>query len=121
VEEGRLIGLTVEGLEHAHSYLEQVMARLSQARMARPDAAQIADEFRNAAALLRHACTLGIARLQAEGGEIPHIPIETRQKLAEELEGIIAEYRRLWLARNRPGGLSDSIGRLERLFSLYLA
>ncbi len=121
VEEGRLIGLTTEKLEHARSYIDQVMARLPEARMARPDAAQIADEFRNAAALLRHACKLGIARLQAEGGEIARIPAEVRQELAEELEGILAEYRRLWLVRNRPGGLSDSVGRLEPLLSIYSA
>ncbi|MDW8100449.1 MAG: family 20 glycosylhydrolase, partial [Anaerolineae bacterium] len=121
VEDGHLIGLTVEKLEHTRSYINQVMARLPEARMARPDAAQIADEFRNAAALLQHACRLGIARLQADGGEIARIPAQVRQGLAEELREIIAEYRRLWLARNRPGGLDDSAGRLERLLSFYSA
>jgi len=119
--EGRRAGLTVEGLEGTLEYVDRVMASLSEARMARPDAELIADEFRNGAALLRHACRLGIARLQTEGGEIASIPMETRRALASELEEIMAEYRRLWLRRNRPGGLADSVGRMERLVTTYLA
>jgi hexosaminidase len=64
-------------------------------------------------------CRLGIARLHAESGEITSIPAETRQALVSELGGIAAEYRRLWLARNRPGGLADSAGRMERLLTMY--
>ncbi|MCK4449475.1 MAG: hypothetical protein KAX26_02665, partial [Anaerolineae bacterium] len=117
--EGDWPGLTVEGLERTLDYVDRVMSPLPQACMARPDAELIADEFRNAAALLRHACHLGIARLHAEGGDIASIPLETRQTLASELEEIVAEYRRLWLSRNRPGGLADSVGRMERLLNMY--
>lgn len=119
--EGRQAGLTVEGLQRAEAYIERVIAALPQARMARADAAQISDEFAHAAALLRHACRLGIARLQAGSDAIGAIPAATRAALAEELEGLIADYRRLWLARNRPGGLDDSAGRLEKLLALYRA
>ena len=111
-------GLTVEGLERTLDYVDRVIAPLSEARMARPDAELIADEFRHAAALLRHACRLGIARLRTESGETVSIPAETRRALASELEGIVAEYRRLWLRRNRPGGLADSVGRMERLLAI---
>ena len=123
-------GLTVEGLERTLEYVDRAMAPLSQAGTvldrtvqygARPGAELIADEFRNAAALLRHACRLGIARLRADSGEIAAIPLETRRALASELEKIVAEYRRLWLRRNRPGGLADSVGRMERLLSMYRA
>jgi hypothetical protein len=95
------------------------MAPLSQARMVHPDAELIADEFRNAAAMLRHACRLGIGRLLTASGDIASIPVETRRALASELEEIMSEYQRLWLARNRPGGLADSVGRMERLLAMY--
>jgi hypothetical protein len=35
--------------------------------------------------------------------------------LRERLRALIAEYRILWVARDREGGLSDSVGRLERI------
>jgi hypothetical protein len=117
--EGRWAGLTVEGLERTQAYLEQTMARLPEAGLTRPDGDLITDEFRHAAALLRQACHLGFARLQVEGGRIADLPGKVRQALASELEDLIAEHRLLWLARNRPGGLEDSAGRLEKLLALY--
>ncbi|MBI3948059.1 MAG: family 20 glycosylhydrolase [Armatimonadetes bacterium] len=117
--EGRLAGITVEGLERTLAYVDQVMAPLDGARMVRPNAVQVQAEYRNTAAFLRHACRRGIARLQAEGRAIGNIPGEARATLAADLEGVIAEFRRLWLLRNRPGGLEESAGRLEALLRLY--
>jgi len=42
-----------------------------------------------------------------------------RAALAIDLREITAEYRAQWSARNRPGGLVDSVGRLERLAADY--
>jgi len=118
-DEGWMAKLTVEGLEKTLDYINGVVASLSGARMACEDAEQIADEFANAADLLRHACRLGIARLRAEKGEVAAIPAPTRAALAEELGAIVTQYRTLWLSRNREGGLSDSVARMERLIAMY--
>jgi len=40
-------------------------------------------------------------------------------ELADELEGIIAEFKLLWLIRNRPGGLADSVARFEKILKFY--
>jgi len=45
--------------------------------------------------------------------------IETRDIKA--ILEIIDEYQAVWLLRNRPGGLSDSVARLERSRRDYLA
>src|SRR5207249_4952583 len=37
------------------------------------------------------------------------------------LATLIDRHRELWLRRNRPGGLRESLGRLERLRDAYLA
>jgi len=39
--------------------------------------------------------------------------------LAEDMSGIIPEFRSLWLARNRPGGVAESAGRLEAALDDY--
>ena len=103
--EGRLAGLTIEGLERARAGVEAAIAPLSRARSDRDDAATIAAEFDLAAGLLRHACDRGIARLKRA----------SQDGLEEELLALISEYERLWRLRNREGGLRDSAGRLERL------
>ena len=116
---GRLEGLTREALVNTLDYVDRVMAKISEARMNRPDSALISDEFRNAAAFLRHACRLGIARFDAEDHEIAQIPLRSRQALADDLQQIIEEYQHVWLARNRPGGLDDSSGRIGELVNAY--
>ncbi len=88
----------------AREAIESVIAPLDDARMDRPDAALIRDEFRNAAAMLRHACRRGLWK--------PDPSAESPIALTAEMAGIIGEHRRLWLKRNRPGGMEDSAHRL---------
>jgi hexosaminidase len=93
--------------------IEGAMAPLGQARMARPDAALITREYQHTARLLRHACRRGLLALgQGDEGTL-------RRELDADMGEIIAEYRTLWLARNRPGGLADSVALLERARADY--
>lgn len=114
-----LEGLTIENLERTLAYVTEVTAPLPKARMARPDADVILNEFRWVADMLRLACRLGIARLSC-GSRMPisALPVHTRTPLADDLRGLIGRYRGLWLDRNRPGGLNDSTGRLQRILKL---
>lgn len=75
-----------EQLRAAADHIEAALAPLGKARMRRTDAALIQTEFANAGRLLLAACDPGKADFPA----------------------ILKEHRRLWLARNRPGGLEDS-------------
>jgi hexosaminidase len=76
------------------------MASLPQARMNRPDAELICAEFTNAARMLKLACAIGLRAAP--------------QDLAAPFAEAVAEHRRLWLTRNRRGGLKDSLAVLER-------
>jgi hypothetical protein len=111
--------LTVDKLDKTRAYINRVIQPLHRAQMDRPDAQQIVDEVVNAAALLRHACSLATARLQTADGKIGSIPEKMRKQLAADLEHIINEHKRLWLSRNREGGLKDSAARMERILKLY--
>jgi len=93
-------GLTADALADTRRWIETVASRLDGARMDRPDAALIRDEYSLTVHLLLLAC-------DRAAGEVTG----TRERLAD----IIGEYRRLWLARNRIGGLADSVKRLEAL------
>ncbi|MFQ5848646.1 MAG: glycoside hydrolase family 20 zincin-like fold domain-containing protein [Candidatus Methylomirabilales bacterium] len=111
--------LSVERLEKTRTFIDDVMAPLAKARMARPDAETVIGEFRWVADMLRLACRLGIARLDA-GVPTPigALPGEIRSSLADELRPLIDRHRGLWQRRNRPGGLDDSARRLERILGL---
>jgi hexosaminidase len=112
-------GMNIEGLEKTLAFVDQAMASLPAARMERSDADLIVEEFAWVADMLRLACSLGIARLQA-GPDAPldAVPAKTRASLADQLRLLIQHHRQLWLRRNRPGGLDDSAARLERILTL---
>jgi hypothetical protein len=119
IDDGLLKGLKREALEQTRLYIDRVMVDLPDARMSRPDADLISDEWRNAAAFLRHACQLGLARFDSDGHVIARIPSEMRKGLAADLRTIMADYERLWSARNRPGGLVDSMNGMRKLLNRY--
>jgi hexosaminidase len=82
-------GITEDGLLAAEAAIDRAMSPLADAKVD----PLITAEFANAAAMLRLACAKG-------------------RKKEFDADPIIAEHRRLWLARNRPGGLEDSVRRL---------
>ena len=96
--------------------IDQAMAPLAGAQIGRPDAALILAEYENTARLMRHACRRGLLFLDADAA-----PAATRQALDDDMRDILREYERIWLARNRPGGLADSAGRLEAARADYRA
>ncbi len=111
---------TVEHMRDVRDDIDGILARLAEARMSRRDAGLVRDEFRFAGELMRHAAALGEARLAgAPEAQVHELPARVRQELAADLRRLIGALRETWLARNRPGGLKDSVARLERLLKLY--
>lgn len=106
--------VTVKTLGATRDFVETTAGRLGRARMNRPDATLVTDEFANVARLLVHACVRGQWRLKppAKAGAV-------KAALAGDLRVILGEHRRLWMARNRPGGLQDSARRLETRLTDY--
>ena len=154
----KMVEISATKYEIAEEFIAETMAPMANARMKCTDAEIAADEFGVAAALMRHACHLGKARLRALGRDLPALPggwgishILPQNKsaaeraaekcyywpdrpgddeiprfdcgdlrsLAEEMEGLVEAYRRVWLARNRQGGLDESVARFICLLALY--
>ena len=111
--------MTVETLENTIKYVDNTVIPLNKSQMNRPDSQQIIAELENAGALLKHICHLGIARLQAEDQKIENLPEYTRGKLSMELEQIINEHKKLWVVRNRIGGLDDSVEWVMNAMRMY--
>jgi len=116
--DGGLEQLRAEDLETTVATIADVLARMDEADMQCADGELIKAEFRMNAALATFACRLGAARVRAGGVPTSALAKDVRARLAEELEALLPEYRQLWLARNRSGGLKDSVGRFESLVAL---
>lgn len=98
-------------LHETLNVIDGVMEALGRSDMAVADADLIKREFDNAAQMLRH----GAKRILFQLDDSPLRAAD----LVADLDAIEVEYRNLWLARNRPGGLDDSVARLRRARELY--
>jgi hexosaminidase len=110
--------LKADDLDRTVVYIDETLERMDAANLQCSDGDRIKSEFRMNAALAKFACRLGAARIRAGGLATSALAKDVRAPLAEELRELIPEYRQLWLARNRSGGLKDSAGRFERLLTL---
>jgi len=99
-------GVTEQTIRTTMEYIRAVSDPLSRARMDRTDASLIVDEFANAVRMLRHGCRRALA-------------VRTGIIDTESEREILGEHRRLWLARNREGGLQDSTRVLEQRLTEY--
>jgi hypothetical protein len=100
-------GIRPENIAETRRWIDAAAGHLDEARMDGPDAALIRDEYANTVRLLRYACDLAAALGNGSIGG------RAAPALRDQLQVLIGEYRRIWMARNRIGGLSDSVMRLE--------
>jgi hexosaminidase len=111
----RLGRLTPEDFASAEVALDRAAASLVLACPESSDAELLTREFWLTERLLRHACRRGRLIVTED---LPHAGQQRRQ-LAQDMQEIQVLYRAAWLDRNRPGGLADSLGRLERAQADY--
>ena len=110
--------LTLSAIDGIEQRIGEALRLWNEGRPARWRPELIDREVRHGAALALHACRLGRARIQA-GGTMAAIPPGVRAQLAGDLRALIGEFRELWLERNRPGGLEDSVARFGGVLRGY--
>jgi len=111
-------GLHVGEIDDVEAMLDEVSSAMAGAEMARRDADLVADEIGATAALLRLSCHDARLRLAGDG-TLGSVPAADRAALAQGAEQHLAEHRRLWSRRFRPGGLEDSAAWLGHLADCY--
>ncbi len=103
--------VTAATFAQAWQAAEDARQLVAQSAPARADADLLVREFELAARLLQHASQRGQLALGA--------PVMDKSELALDLDELIMEYRSLWRARSRSGGLKDSVARLEKACEAY--
>ena len=96
--------ITAAALRRTIACLDHQEGQLASARPGGAEGRLVLAEIRNGIAMARHAChrVQGVSQLT-----------RSRATLQRELSKIITSHRRLWLMRNRLGGLDESVGHLE--------
>jgi hexosaminidase len=101
----------ITATNHAQAAIDHAHQLLKGSASARSDASLLRREFNLTVHMLQHACQ---RRLLACGDL--DIPID---KLSQDLGQIIHEYQSIWLERNRPGGLKDSLAHFQTAIKDY--
>jgi hypothetical protein len=99
------------GTQRVIESLEAALAELGRARPQCSDGAVVVRELQQAARLARH----GAFRIAHAAG----LPRPADDELRRDLGDAIAEQRACWALRARPGGLGDSLARLEATLARY--
>ncbi len=111
-------GLTTTDLDAVGTLLDETVAAVETARPRRADGRLVIDEIRATAALLRLSGHDLALRLGGDG-TLASVSQPDRDGLVTELGRRIEEFRRLWLERFRPGGLSDSTAWFDHVLDCY--
>ena len=117
LENPRYRGLSREGLDSAREIIRSAVTKMARAETQSLEARRTRDELLWVAGTLRLACTVGEARLDSPFSELSGLPAETRAALGGELAELAEQRRELWLERNRPGGLEDSLRQFTKFAS----
>lgn len=112
--------LTTTNLKATEAAIDSALLVLEQAHPQCADAEIVLAELHQAAALAKHSIHLGLARLATADHQTKSIPYAKRQELANELKPLIANHKKLWVVRNRPGGLDDSAERMQDIYDYYI-
>lgn len=111
-------GLTFAELDAVEAVLADARDALGRARPERADADLLLEEVSWTIDVL--ALLIDDARARMEGdGTLVSVPQDRRHEFVDRLDPLIARHRSLWLARNRPGGLDDSVGWFDNLRAAY--
>lgn len=107
-------------LDCISDYVSSLASRFGEADMQCEDAGLTGAEFLNAAKTIIHLTKAGKLKLLMKSGDNGRSDIKDLcVGLIDDITDIANEYKRLWLSRNRPGGLESSIEPFENLKSGY--
>ncbi len=118
VGRGLTAGLTADELDAVDARLDAARTAVLRSRPDRPDAALLVDEALFGTDLVALLTRDARARLRGDGS-LGSVTAEDRADLGAELGSLVERYRARWLARNRPGGLDDSLAWLQNLQAAY--
>lgn len=99
--------------------LDSSLAQFNDADITAADGDIIIAEVNNAVALVQHSLKLALAKKGSSSKNIDTIDQDQLIELKRDIDLIIAEHNRLWLIRNRLGGLKESSNRLSIISESY--
>jgi hypothetical protein len=77
------------------------------------------EEIKNSIELALFVTDLMISVLKTKSKTLSELPNVVKQEYKYRFEKIVDDYKRIWLIRNREGGLNESVGKLKRILNFF--
>ncbi len=101
----------IRAFRKAQGAIDQANHGLSQCTPQAGDRQVLLREFKQTIALLNHACMRALFIYRSGN--------YTAKSLSNDLDAIVEEFRQVWLLRDRPGGLEDSLSYFSKTQNTY--
>lgn len=111
-----LEGLSIEDMYEVRSFINGLVPILDETCMQCEDSDLIYSEYKNSVRFLLHAIDYAIYKLSDRSDDSTK---KLLKSMIEDIAVLIENHKTLWLARNKPGGLQNSISYLECLKKMY--
>ncbi|HMK62150.1 MAG TPA: family 20 glycosylhydrolase [Acidimicrobiales bacterium] len=118
VSEAAYRGISPAAFDSVSSAIDDAVSALAGSRPENEHGRRAVDELITSARLVQLCCDDAKGRLNGDG-TLASLSTATRAELEGRLEELIVEQHRLWLRRNRPAGLEESLAWLRHLGHCY--
>jgi len=118
VGRGLTAGLVAEDLDAVAACLDEARSDAARSRPEREDGSWLVEEVIFSTELVALLVRDARARLRGDG-TLASVSEQERTALGAALDPLMERYRSLWLRRNRPGGLEDSMRWLQNVRNAY--
>lgn len=112
-----LEGQSLNVFRSIEDYVSEIKSGLDLILAECKDSALIKKELQNTCRLIIHGTKLAKLKYMIASGEIP--PKDFVSEMINEIDIIINYHKELWLERNRPGGLDESVAQMDKLKNQY--
>ena len=115
-------------LENTINSINEIEELINKIEIINDDIKITISELKLSCWMMKFACKIAFSRINFKEDEnfelkslnsISNISKNILKEITEELKEIIEEYKKIWLLRNRIGGLKESVGILENLYNEY--
>lgn len=115
----KLKHINAENTELVIHQLNYLLAKLDNCSAYSEEERVIRDELDLAARFARHSAMMARERLALPENRLDLADADVKKYLGDDYTAIMADFHRLWLVRNRAGGLRNSMIELSKIQELY--
>ncbi|MBS2210971.1 family 20 glycosylhydrolase [Carboxylicivirga mesophila] len=115
----RLEHVNAENTEAVLQKLNMLIEQLERCPAYNKEQQLLIEELQLAAGFARHSALMAKERLLLPDNKMSHASDSVKETMQEDWDALLAQFRRLWMQRNRSGGLQNSLRGFEPIENAY--